>query len=506
MDMIKRKFLLMLLCSIGTIMFPLNTFAVQTSFSGYVGDEFTLKEPSLPSYALKIRRVSWSGQYSDGISCYETSMGLKVKITSFFEISKSISCQVEYEWKSGDRTLTSHAFESYTIHCNPVTINVSNQYMTMKVGQTQMISYYLSPSKGANLTFESSNTSVASVSNSGEVKAVGKGSATITIKQNMGFEAQCYVTVTEPVPATAISLPSEATVDVYSTRMLYPTLQPSNANPTLTWESDNTSIASVDQNGKVTGNNPGTATITVTTDNNLSASCVVTVKDVDRTPQQFSFVQETPQKSIYVGETYRLKYQVTPSYARFTLRWTSSDESVAIVDYGGMVTALKPGTARITATIDGSTLTDYCDLIVKGTPNVFTIWHPTGQRTDIKLSDHINMAVEADKFIIKSATVDVEYDALNVAKFTLENDGSEETDVKAIKTDEIARAMNYDGNAIYLSGFSPGSMVQIFAVNGQIEGKYRIGQDGCLTIALDPLSRGIHIVKTESITYKIIKK
>lgn len=506
MDMIKRKFLLMLLCSIGTIMFPLNTFAVQTSFSGYVGDEFTLKEPSVSILAMKIKSVTWSGQYQDGISCYTMSGYLKVRITSYFEGPKNITCDVAYEWESNGGKYTGHSRESYTIRCNPVEIIVNNPNMTMKVGQEQAISYQLSPSKTAKLTFKSNDYNVATVDDLGYVKAVGVGSARITIEQNMGSSATCNVTVTEPVAATAISLPSVATVDVYSSRMLYPTLQPSNANPTLTWESDNTSIASVDQNGKVTGNNPGTATISVTTDNNLSASCVVTVKDVDRTPQQFSFVQETPQKSIYVGETYGVKYQVTPSYARFTLRWTSSDNSVATVDYGGMVTALKPGTARITATIDDSALTDYCDLIVKGTPNVFTIWHPTGQRTDIKLSDHINMAVEADKFIVRSATVDVEYDALNVAKFTLENDGSGETDVKAIKTDEITRAMNYDGNVIYLSGFSPGSMVQIFAVNGQIEGKYRIGHDGCLTIPLDPLSRGIHIVKTESITYKIIKK
>ena len=486
----------------GTFLFPISTFAE----SGYVGDEFTLSRPSLPYYATKIRHVTWSGLNSDGLSGYETSTEAKVRITSFFEGSRNVTCQVEYEWISGDRTLTSHANKTYTIYCNAVTINVSNPNMTMKVGQKQYISYYLSPSKSATLTFTSSNSSVASVSSSGEVTAVGMGSATITIKQNLGYDATCNVTVTEPVAATSISLPAEATVDVYSTKMLYPTLQPSDANPTLTWKSASTSIASVDQNGKVTGNKPGTTTITVTTDNNLSASCTLTVKDVDRTPQKFEITDEFSQKIVYVGDSWRVPYTVTPSYANYTLHWTSSDETVATVGYGGYVTAKKQGTTRITGSIDGTSLTASCNVIVKGIPNVLTIWHATGQRTDIRLDDNINMVVEADKFIVKSKTMDVEYDALNVRKFSLESDGSEETDIETVKTSDTTGAMNYDGNAIRLSGFSPNSSVQIYAVSGQTDGNYRIGQDGSLTIPVDKLSRGIHIVKTESITYKIIKK
>lgn len=420
----------MLLCCIGTVMFPFSAFAE----SGYVGDEFTLERPSVP-YGAKTKRVTWSGQYSDGLSCYETSSGLRVRITSFFEISKSISCQVEYEWKSGDRTLTSHVFKSYTINCNAVDINVSNKNMTMKVGQSQYIIYSLSPSKNASLTFSSSNTSVATVSSSGEVKAVGQGSATITIEQNMGYDAYCYVTVTEPVAATAISLPAEATVDVYSTKTLYPTIEPSEANPTLTWKSNKTSIASVDQNGKVTGNNPGTATVTVTTDNGLSASCAVTVNDVDRTPREFNIDDAFSQKTVYIGDTWRVAYTVTPSYANYTLRWTSSNESVATVSYG-QVKALRQGTARITGYIDGTDLTDYCDVTVKGIPNVLTIWFVNGQRIDIKLSENIKMTFVGDKFLIKSDNLEVEYEALDVKKFTLEADGSGDPGV--IKVDAQA--------------------------------------------------------------------
>jgi len=488
----------------GTFLFPLSSFAA--SYSGYVGDSFELKQPSVSILAKKIKSVTWSGTYHDGISCYEMSGYLKVTITSYFESLVTINCDVAYEWESNGGTYTGHSRESYSIRCNPVEINVSNPNMTMKVGQEQAISYELSPQKGAKLTFTSNDTGVATVDNLGYVKAVGVGSARITIKQNMGDDAYCNVTVTEPVAATSISLPEEAAVEVYSTRMLYPTLQPSEANPTLKWTSADTSIASVDQNGKVTGNNPGTTTITVTTDNNLSASCTLTVKDVDRTPKQFSIDDVFSQKTMYVGDSWRIPYTVTPSYANYTMRWTSSNESVATVDFRGYVTAKKQGTTRITGSIDGTKLTASCDITVKGIPNVLTVWFATGQRTDIRLDDNINMVVEADKFIVKSNTVDVEYDALNVRKFSLESDGSEETGIKTVKTSDTAGAMNYDGNAIRLSGFSPNSSVQIYAVSGQTDGNYRIGQDGSLTIPVDGLTRGIHIVKTESITYKIIKK
>lgn len=500
--MMKRKFLLLLLCCMGTFMFPLCTFAI----SGYVGDSFTLDRPNVPYNATKIKSVTWKGKNSQGISCTETSTGLCVTIKSFFQGSISISCEINYEWKLGDKTQSSQSKSSYSITCKSVDINLYNENMTMKVGQTQRINYYLSPSKSATLTFASNNPSVATVNSAGEVKAVSKGYTTITIKQNMGHSATCYVTVTEPVAATSISLPKEVEVYAYSSSVLRPTIQPSEANPSLKWESSNTSIASVDQSGTVTGNNPGTTTVTVTTDNHLSASCTVTVKDVDRKPYQFDIADESSQKILYVGETWKVPYNVTPSYANYTLNWTSSNESVATVNGDGQVKALRQGTTRITGKVDASNLTDYCDVTVKAIPNVMTIWFANGQRSAIKLNDKIKMMVKSDKFIVKSATMDMVYDALDVAKFTLESDASEDTGVKAIKNSEIASAMSYDGNVILLSGFPPDSAVQLFAVNGQAEGRYRIDLDGSLVIAVDGLPRGIHIVKTKSITYKIIKK
>lgn len=179
---------------------------------------------------------------------------------------------------------------------------------------------------------------------------------------------------------------------------------------------------------------------------------------------------------------------------------------MAKVTDGGYVQALKQGKARITGTIDGFSLTDYCDVIVKGIPNIFTVWLNDGQQMDIKLGKNIKVLLEGDKFIVKSDEVNVEYDASDVKMYTLENDGTVETGIKTVRPDGRQGTMSFDGNTIRLIGFTPHSVLRIYALGGQTEGVYRIDADGNLTLGIDDLNKGIHIIKTESITYKIIKK
>ncbi len=84
----------------------------------------------------------------------------------------------------------------------------------------------------------------------------------------------------DTVWVTGVSLNKSSTIRVQGTdETLVATVEPANAsNKAVTWSSDNESVAAVDDNGKVTGVNPGTAIITVTTvDGNKTASCNVTV-------------------------------------------------------------------------------------------------------------------------------------------------------------------------------------------------------------------------------------
>ena len=78
--------------------------------------------------------------------------------------------------------------------------------------------------------------------------------------------------------ATKISLPVSQTVEVGSTLQLTPTIVPAEAETTLTWTTDDASIAKVTSTGLVFGSKEGTAIITVTTDNGLKAECFVMVQ------------------------------------------------------------------------------------------------------------------------------------------------------------------------------------------------------------------------------------
>ena len=83
------------------------------------------------------------------------------------------------------------------------------------------------------------------------------------------------------IPVTSVSLnKTELTLEKGKSETLTATVSPSNAtDKAVSWQSSNTAVATVDQDGKVTAVNLGNATITVTTkDGSKTATCSVTVK------------------------------------------------------------------------------------------------------------------------------------------------------------------------------------------------------------------------------------
>ena len=136
-----------------------------------------------------------------------------------------------------------------------------------------------------NVTWTSSNASVATVSAAGLVTAKATGSATITAtsQQDQTKSGQCTVTVIDStVHVSSVSLnKNSTTIAVGGSETLTATISPNNAtNKNVTWSSNNTSVATV-SNGTVTGVAAGNATITATTvDGGQTANCAVTVTAV----------------------------------------------------------------------------------------------------------------------------------------------------------------------------------------------------------------------------------
>ena len=99
-----------------------------------------------------------------------------------------------------------------------------------------------------------------------------KGTAAEEYAKENGFK---FIEISDP---TSVSLnKTSLTLDVGKSHTLTKTVSPSNAVTSYTWSSSNTSVATVDGNGKVTAKKAGTATITVKTSNGKTANCKVTV-------------------------------------------------------------------------------------------------------------------------------------------------------------------------------------------------------------------------------------
>ena len=166
--------------------------------------------------------------------------------------------------------------------------------------------------------------------------------------------------------ATSISLSqTAATIKVGEHVTLTATIKPeSTINKVVSWLSSDTSVATVDNNGVVTAVKAGTATITASTTDgtNLSATCKVTVNPVLATSISLSQASA----SIKMGGTLQLTYTLKPdNVTSKAVKWSSSNTGIATVDNNGMVTAVKVGTATITATTtDGSNLSATCKVTV----------------------------------------------------------------------------------------------------------------------------------------------
>jgi len=212
--------------------------------------------------------------------------------------------------------------------------------------------------------WESDNENIATVDSSGLVTGVGLGSAVIKAisDDNDSVFATCNVEITN-VKAEGVSLDKTAlAIQTGSTKPLTALVTPEDTyNKNVTWSSSDTSIATVNNKGEVTGISLGTATITATTeDGGHTACCKVTVqKDaipvsgINLTESEYYFASDRFSETNPSDEIpmHRFTPVVEPEMATNSdVTWTSDTPEVATVDEYGRVTAAAPGVAKITAT------------------------------------------------------------------------------------------------------------------------------------------------------------
>lgn len=243
---------------------------------------------------------------------------------------------------------TTFQVDAATIAVTDVT--VSPKTTTVKVGATASLSATVSPTNATEqgVTWSSSNSSMATVDDKGVVRGVAPGEVTITAtsKGDPQKKDTCTVTVqpADPVAPTSITVtPSTQSVTVGKEVQLTATVLPTTATQTVTWESSNTSVATVDQSGKVTTKATGTATITAKTTvagSNMSGQCALTVVDGVKKvtiaePTTTTIYANGTSTTLPTSVTLTATVETTGGSTQYPVTWTSSNTNVKVTPTSG---------------------------------------------------------------------------------------------------------------------------------------------------------------------------
>lgn len=237
------------------------------------GKHFTLNEDGTTDYT---DAATYKFRPYQGTLMFFDASGKFVKSLVLYEVEKTYLLVVS------DFTGTSYTY--YTNSASLVTgLTMNESALTMNAGTTMQLSVTASPSDAfnVNVTWLSSDKSVATVDANGLVTAVAGGTCTITAKaaDGSGVKATCEVTVIQLV--TKINLSSTSIVlKVDGYQKLTATVVPSNAtNTKVIWSSSDDSVAEVTSSGGVVAVGLGTCTITceATDGSDIKATCEVFV-------------------------------------------------------------------------------------------------------------------------------------------------------------------------------------------------------------------------------------
>ena len=181
---------------------------------------------------------------------------------------------------------------------------------------------------------------------------------------------------------------------------------PANGTGTIVWSSSEPTIATVDQEGKVTAVAAGEAVITAKVSDDVKVTCAVTVAAAAVAAESVTLDKETLE--LYVGYEGQLAATVAPENATGAPVWESSDPTKATVDQTGKVTAVAAGTAVITAT--HGQVSDSCTVTVSEL-NLGSLEAPITPAAALKIA--ANLGLKAGDFSPAKAYVQgtVEYTA-----------------------------------------------------------------------------------------------
>ena len=381
-----------------------------------VGEEATLTATVSPADATD-KEVSWSSSdpsvatVDDSGKVVAKAPGTTAVTVTTKDGGKSASCAVTVKAKGV-------AVES---------VSLDKSELTLVVGEDATLTATVKPDGATDksVSWASDKEAVATVDEGGKVSAKAEGEATITVTtKDGGKTATCKVTVkAAEVKVTGIKLDkSSITIGVGEEITLTPTIEPDDAtNKEVTWQSNDASVAAVDETGKVTGKAAGSATIIATTkDGGFKATCSVKVTDAGVSVTGVSLNES--EIVMEVGDGAKLWETVTPSTAaNKKVTWSSDKPEVADVDDNGNVEAKAVGEAVITVTTQDGGFTATCKVTVVG--KVIPVTSVSLDKTTLTLTEGGSATLTATVKPDDASNKQVTWESDKVAVATVDENG-----------------------------------------------------------------------------------
>ena len=280
--------------------------------------------------------------------------------------------------KTGSGRIVTATVSVVTVPATQITVNRKN--VSLYAGSAVALSAKLQP-KGCNdaIIWRSSDPSIATVNESGSVRAVSAGTATITAYSSANGEIKdtAEVTVrtkavdfrwTNGNPGSIISKELRKGIEPSQTCVLSVAItSPSACNDTITWSTSNAKIAKVapESDGRtavITGVAKGVAVITAKTGSGRKLTARIAVVSVPAN----GITMAKKDVSVYMGSSVNLSLKLQPKGCNDMILWSIDDPSVATVNENGTVTGIAQGTATVTAysAISGE-IKDTADIVVR---------------------------------------------------------------------------------------------------------------------------------------------
>lgn len=517
---------------------PTSINISETSLNIHIDDEVKLNYNVLPTNA--VYTTSWNSSNPNVASVNSNGEVLgkaqgTAKITVSTSNGLSASCNV-------------------SVYYSPTSISLNKTSLRLIAGEQETLTYTVSPANALyTVSWNSDAPDIVTV-NGGRLEARKQGIANISVITDNGKTAICEVTVPDE-PTAVLVKPEKLDLLWGRTAQLTYSFVPANAETkSLTWMSSDTTVATVDQQGRVVALSPGNTTLSVTTRNGVVGKCELTVPvplyklfvwtkagvktgylstdkpqfsvegdivhfssqkltlDIHRdTLDKFTLEPVLPEHPTYIrmadaislpyGTCEYLNVSLWPNEVKTTLKWFNDNPKVVNVTQDGLVTALAPGCANLMVQTNNG-LHANCRVIVPEPYLRFFVWLRNGEVHAYDIDEHPDVALEEEKFILTSSRQTVHYNASEVLRFTLQDEAL----VDGIMLPKTSENVQTNDDILQFSNCTPNSEVRIYDTAGRLILAVKTDNMGGYSLPLTSLNSGIYIIKTDNTTIKIQKR